>query len=144
MPARIRAAVILLDGDRVCLIRRVRGGDTYYLFPGGGAEQGESPEQAAVREAYEELGLKVELIRLVADVRHRNQQQLYYLARIIAGEFGTGTGEEFSSTADAPTGTYEPVWLPLKEAATLDTRSIELCRRLQEQGAAMRKLVLTG
>ena len=39
MPERIRAAVILLDGDRVCLIRRMRGGDTYFLFPGGGVEQ---------------------------------------------------------------------------------------------------------
>lgn len=144
MTERIRAGVILLDNDRVCLIKRVRGSFTYYLFPGGGVEDGESPEEAAVREAYEELGLEVELIRLVGDFRHGKQRQLFYLARIMAGTFRTGAGEELSSTADLPMGTYEPMWLSLKEAASLDTRPIELCRQLLKHGMAWQEGLQIG
>ena len=139
-----RAAVVLLDGNRVCLIERKRQGLTYYLFPGGGVEEGETPEQAAVREAYEELGVEVELGRLVADLTYRDERQCYFLARIVGGEFGTGTGEEMSSTLDSPNGTYTPVWLPLAEALRRDTRPIELCELLQAQGPEPEEtLVLT-
>lgn len=140
---RVRAGVLLLDDDKVCLIKRVRGGFTYYLFPGGGVEDGESPEEAAVREAHEELGLEVQLIRLVGDFNHGTQRQLFYLARIMAGTFGTGSGEELSSTADLPMGTYEPTWLPLKEAVSLDTRPIELCRALLKHRTTITKLTLS-
>ncbi len=55
-----RAAIFLLEGDRVALIERHRQGQHYFTFPGGHVDEGETPEQAAVREAREELGLEVE------------------------------------------------------------------------------------
>ena len=111
---RTRSGVVLLDRDRVCLIQRVRNGRTYYLFPGGGVEPGETPEQAAAREALEELGVEVELERLVAEYSFRGRRQYYYLARIVGGRFGTGTGEEMSSSADSERGSYTPVWMTLE------------------------------
>lgn len=33
--------------------------DGYWVFPGGGIDDGESPEQAAMRECWEETGVKV-------------------------------------------------------------------------------------
>ena len=121
---------MLLDGNRVCLIERKRQGLTYYLFPGGGVEEGETPEQSAVREAYEELGVEVELGRLVSRETFRGDQQLVFLARIVGGVFGTGTGPEMSSTSDSKNGTYTPVWLPLTEALKRDVRPRELCQAL--------------
>lgn len=123
----MRAAVVLLEGDRICLIERRRAGKLYYLFPGGGIEEGETPQQAAIREAYEELGVHVELQRLLAQLSFKGQQQYFYLARIVGGQFGTGQGEEFLSTADSKHGTYLPMWLPLAEAITVDARPRELC-----------------
>lgn len=52
------AAIILKDGA-IALIERQRGGELYYLFPGGSVEAGESNEDALVREAREELGLTI-------------------------------------------------------------------------------------
>ena len=52
------ARAVLLDGDRVLLLRH-----TYmpgWHFPGGGVEPGETAEEAARREAEEETGLRVE------------------------------------------------------------------------------------
>jgi len=58
----MRAAVVIVENGRVALIERVRDGRTYFVFPGGGVEVGETPENAAVREAEEELGVNVKLL----------------------------------------------------------------------------------
>lgn len=128
---RSRSAIILLHGENLCLIERKRAGRTYYLFPGGGVEPGENPEQAAKREAYEELGLLVELERLVARLSFRGDQQYYYLARVVGGEFGSGTGEEMAGMEDSVHGSYTPVWMPLEETLRVDARPRELCKALR-------------
>lgn len=137
-----RSAVVLLDGANVCLIERNRAGRTYYLFPGGGVEPGESHEETAIREAKEELGVDVRLLRLIADITFRRARQTFYLARIVGGQFGTGTGAEMASPADSKRGSYTPVWLPLSAAVQRDTRPIELVKAIHDgsvmQGAALR------
>jgi ADP-ribose pyrophosphatase YjhB (NUDIX family) len=59
-PVRVRSAARLIvtdDDGRVLLFRHVdRHGKEFWATPGGGVEAGESPEQAARREAAEELG----------------------------------------------------------------------------------------
>jgi 8-oxo-dGTP pyrophosphatase MutT (NUDIX family) len=55
----IRAAgIVFLGSDRVLLLQRSGEGDAagQWAFPGGKIEDGESPENAAVRECTEELG----------------------------------------------------------------------------------------
>ena len=53
--------VIYFDGEKVLLLKRKDdvpyGGK--WGFPGGGAEKGETPEEAAIRETAEETGIKV-------------------------------------------------------------------------------------
>ena len=76
---RVRAAVIIVENGRVALIERVRDRHTYFKFPGGGVESGESPQQAAVREAHEELGVSVELGDLISVAYRQGLDQRYYL-----------------------------------------------------------------
>ena len=87
----MRAAVVVIDGDSVLLIERIRDGRRYYLFPGGTVEPGETAERAAIRESFEELGLTVEVIRPVARATFGHTEQIYFLARATGGTFGTGT-----------------------------------------------------
>ena len=68
----VRARIVLIQDGAVALIERQRAGRTYYAFPGGGVDLGETPEDAVVREAREELGLTVRVRRLVATV-HFNE-----------------------------------------------------------------------
>ncbi len=54
---------IIFDGEKVLLIKR--RDVPVWVLPGGGMEDGESPENAVVREIWEETSLKTEVIRLV-------------------------------------------------------------------------------
>jgi 8-oxo-dGTP pyrophosphatase MutT (NUDIX family) len=62
---RVAGRVLLLDAaDRVLLVENnvdVGASATHWITPGGGADPGETPAQAAVREVREELGLRIEL-----------------------------------------------------------------------------------
>ena len=125
-PRAPRGGVVIVQDGRVALIERVRDGRTYYVFPGGGAEPGETPERAAVREALEELGVEVRLEALLAVVRFGEREQFFYAAGITGGEFGAGRGEEFTAERQAGRGTYTPVWRPLAELPLLDVRPREV------------------
>jgi 8-oxo-dGTP diphosphatase len=126
----MRSAVIILENDHIALIERVRDGTTYYVFPGGTVEEGETAPAAAMREAFEELGVYVELHMLAAIVRFQNEDQYYYRATIHAGQFGSGTGEEFSSARTVARGSYRPVWLARQALAQYDVRPHALAQAL--------------
>jgi mutator protein MutT len=115
---RIRAGIVLIKNNRVALIERFRGGLHYYTFPGGGVDAGESPEQAAVREAQEELGIEVAIRRKIAEVQlGQKSRQIYFLVDQTGGAFGTGTGEEFNESHrdDPQKGIYIPIWMAISE-----------------------------
>jgi len=114
---RTRAGIILIENDRVALIERHRAGLDYFVFPGGGVDEGETPEQAAIREAMEELGVDIAIKRKVVVIHFDQSTQVYYLVERVGGEFGSGTGEEFtdSDPNDPDEGIYIPIWMPIDE-----------------------------
>ena len=74
------------DG-RLLMARHRQGG--VWLLPGGAIEPGETPEQAAIREAREETGLTVRLTRLVGVfggpehvVRYDNGDRTSYVSTV--------------------------------------------------------------
>jgi len=124
-----RAAILLLQENKVALIERHRAGLHYFTIPGGHIEAGETPEAAAVREAEEELGLKVAIRRLVAEGNFNGDPQYYYLVDAIDGTFGTGTGEEMNHV-NPEKGTYQPVWMPIAQLLDQPVRPREMAELL--------------
>lgn len=114
---RTRAGIILIEDDKVALIERHRAGLDYYVFPGGGVDEGETPEQGALREAMEELGVEVAIRQTVAEIHFDNSTQKYFLVERVGGEFGSGSGEEYTDAdPDNPEeGIYIPIWMPIDE-----------------------------
>jgi 8-oxo-dGTP pyrophosphatase MutT (NUDIX family) len=108
-----RGRAVIIENGAVALIERQRDGRTYYVFPGGGAEPGESTGEAARREAEEELGLKIEIGEMLAEDVFEGELNAFFAARVVGGEFGTGRGRELTSAATSPSGSYAPVWVPL-------------------------------
>jgi 8-oxo-dGTP diphosphatase len=94
-PAAASCAVVVRGRD-VCLVRRriepYRG---HWTLPAGFQEYDESPLDAAVREAREECGLEVEVVRLLDvfyttdDARKRGNLAVF-LARPVGGSLRAG------------------------------------------------------
>lgn len=58
----------------------------YYSIPGGGIDPGEAPEAAAARELKEEMGIAIEVRRLLVHRISPRFEHYVYEARIISGE----------------------------------------------------------
>lgn len=115
---RIRAGIVLIQDRKVALIERHRAGLDYFVFPGGGVDEGETPEQAAIREAMEELGVEVAITQKIFEIQFgQKSRQVYFLAEQTGGEFGTGAGEEYTDADpnDPDEGVYAPIWMPIEE-----------------------------
>jgi 8-oxo-dGTP diphosphatase len=119
----VRAGVILVERGLVAVIERVRPSVArYHVLPGGQVEAGESAAEAAVREAFEELGLVVRLGPLASVVHRSGAEQWYFFASVDGGRFGTGGGAELASPAESESGSYRPVWLPTGSLVAHDVR----------------------
>lgn len=101
---RIRVAGIIPMQDGFALMHRKdvkkrKDIQEYYTFPGGGLEENETPEEGAIREIKEEFGIDVKIVKKLYEIESEkfNQLEIFYLCEYIRGEFGTGTGPEFSN-----------------------------------------------
>lgn len=75
---RNRGSVVIVENDKVGLILRIRDGIVYYVFPGGGIEKGETPEEASKREAFEELGVEVKVNECLTKIEDNGTQYFFY------------------------------------------------------------------
>lgn len=115
------SAAIIVDGDRVLMVRRrIKEGELMWQFPAGAIEAGESAEQAAVRETAEETGLTVDAVKLLGERVHPKTQRLmsYTACSIVEGEAHVADADELDAVAwvahdeipdYVPYGLFEPV-----------------------------------
>ena len=61
MDTRVAAYALVLEGDTILLPHWSSDAGSGWTMPGGGIDPGEHPEDAAVRELWEETGYHVEL-----------------------------------------------------------------------------------
>jgi ADP-ribose pyrophosphatase YjhB (NUDIX family) len=82
-------SVAMTRGDRVLLVkRRFAPSRGLYAFPGGRAEPGETLEEAARRELFEETGLQVGPLTRIAELLiggAGNDAPVSYLLHVFAG-----------------------------------------------------------
>lgn len=79
-------AIILKDGQ---LLLTQRKDVPVWVFPGGGIERGEKPEEACLREVYEETGLKARIQRKALFLKPVNRlasETHVFLCEIESGE----------------------------------------------------------
>jgi 8-oxo-dGTP diphosphatase len=115
---RVRAIGIIIKEGKILLLKRfVKGKGAYYVFPGGDVEDGETPEQAAIREIKEGASLDIGIEGLLWDFKDMWHHGLYFLAKDPKGEIRLGDGpEKQEQSAD---DSHEPVWVPLEDIQSL-------------------------
>ncbi|PGM63296.1 DNA mismatch repair protein MutT [Bacillus cereus] len=121
---RNRGAAIIIQEGKIALIKRVRESEMYFVFPGGGIEEGETPEEATKGEVYEELGIHIQVNNLIAKVEYKGTEY-YYDAYVTGGVFGSGNGEEFELK---DRGSYIPVWMPIKELLNINIKPYDVAK----------------
>jgi 8-oxo-dGTP pyrophosphatase MutT (NUDIX family) len=96
-PVTLGVRVMMLQDRQVLLLRH-----TYqegWFFPGGGMQRGETVEQAARREAREEAGADLGLLRLFGLYSHFYEHKSDHIALFICEEFTLG-GESDAEIAE--------------------------------------------
>lgn len=81
------SSVIAFDKNGKQIVMVKRRDIPIWVIPGGGIEDAESPEEAAIREAAEESGFEVKIVRKVAEYTHVGSHKRNHLfeAVIIGG-----------------------------------------------------------
>ncbi|MFG3611723.1 NUDIX hydrolase [Rummeliibacillus stabekisii] len=126
---RDRGSVVILENKKVLLIQRIRDNSIYYVFPGGGIEIGETPKDGAKREAFEELGVIVNVNECILEVEY-DGTQYFFLSEIISGTLGTGQGEEYTNI-NRDRGMYLTVWMDIERLSSIDVRPQECALKVQ-------------
>lgn len=114
---RSRAAAIVLQDGKIVSMYREFNGRKYNTFPGGGMEEGEKEEECVKREVFEEFGIQVEIVKKLYDYEDEKSIEHFYLCKWVAGEFGTGKGEEFQPGRNR--GIYKPMFINVLDIPNL-------------------------
>ena len=119
----VGALCVIVDGDRVVLVRQSYR--SHWGAPGGLLDRGEAPEHAAVREAGEEIGLRVELTGPAVPMVWPSYRRvdLAFPGRLVAGVAGT------DATPTSPE-IEEVRWFPLSGLPRLQKGTAEALRLL--------------
>ena len=90
---RIIAGTVPTVGEKVLLCRRaIEPRKGYWTLPAGFMENGETTQEAALRETWEEAEAKLDLFGLYTlfNLPHINQVYIFFRGEVIEGKFGAG------------------------------------------------------
>lgn len=114
---------IIVQNHKVLMVRQyVKRGDIVWNFPGGGILDGETPEQACIRELKEETGYDVKLTKLL----HEKDGKYTYSAEIVGGTMFLDTEDE--SNEDI----IEIAWISINDHGKFDSVTLPMLEQYLE------------
>lgn len=82
----IRSSAIIIKDNKILLIHRKKEGKEYWVFPGGGVEEGETHEETILREVREETGLQASNPYLAFMDFNVNAEHPFYFVGVSEGK----------------------------------------------------------
>lgn len=130
MRKAVRAIVI--KQDKLLVMKRDKFGHEYYTLVGGHIEPGETPEQALLRELFEETGVNVKNLRQVY-IEHASLpygDQLVYVCDYVSGEPKLKADSDESLISQMGQNLYLPMWIPVADLSKLSFRTKQLAENI--------------
>jgi 8-oxo-dGTP pyrophosphatase MutT (NUDIX family) len=121
-PIRRRAAGVIVKDDKILLFHRFAHNREYFVFPGGGIEEKETPEEAVIRELQEELTIEAEIADFIGQIDNLGTDGFspssvyYFLINNFEGVPVLG-GEE--KERSGPNNQYLPEWHNMAKIADM-------------------------
>lgn len=102
-----RAVAVVCREREVLVIKRHYNGTDYAVLPGGSVEAGETFEEAAMRELWEESTLRARIDRQLLAGEHNGREARYFLMTDVEGTPRL-SGPELE--AHSPSNSFELMW----------------------------------
>lgn len=129
--------LIIEDGKDLIFIKRTKkingSPSVFYVLPGGYLEEGETFEEAGIREAKEELSVDIQIDGFLTEEYNEDLGKLerFYFAHIVSGKLKIGTEHEMKNmTIDSENGLYEIYRISKKEIGAYKILPISIKDRL--------------
>lgn len=129
------ARAIIIENDNLLVMHRNKHGTQYYTLVGGKLSDGETPEQAVIREVKEETGLGVTKARLVFTEKHPEpyNDQFIFLCEVAPhDEVKIQSYSEEALMNRVGINTHTPLWVAAKHFSRLPFSTMQLQKAIVE------------
>ena len=120
---------IIIEEDKLLVMRRNKQAGEYFTLVGGQLQNGETPEQALIREVREETGLQVTRMQLVFTESHPEpySQQFIFLCEVAPhGDIALQEYSEEAMLNKLSINMHTPFWVTLKSFNNIPFRTPQL------------------
>lgn len=129
MHMRKASRAIIIEDGKLLVMHRNKYGSQYYTLVGGRIADGETPEQALVREVREETGLEVTGATLVYIEEHAapyNEQYIYICTVAPHADVAIQEDSEEGTMNRFDLNTHQPVWISPSAFGKISFRTPQL------------------
>lgn len=98
----MRATAVIIKDGLILLIHRFFKNKEYFALPGGGVEDGETPEQAVIREIKEETNFDAHINKKLWEFYENYDKRIhhYFLVTDFSGDMKLGGPEAIKNSAE--------------------------------------------